>query len=106
MTDDELKAFVGSPFQGLMVKNVRTRMAEFFRLFLTAKPDELLTLQAQGAAYYRILQEISLDHSDLEKLSADTVDEMEEQRRFAAKALERHMQDSQDRARMASYPTP
>jgi hypothetical protein len=106
MTDDELKAFVGSPFQAQMIKNCKVRMAEFWRQWLTCKPEDLLTLQAQGAAYYRILQEISLTHSDLEKLSTEVVDEMEEQRRYAAKALERHMQDSQDRARMASYPTP
>jgi hypothetical protein len=106
MTDDELKAFIGSPFQSLMIRNCKTRMAEFFVRWLSAKPEDLLTIQAQGAAYYRILQEISLDHSDLEKLSAETVDEMEEQRRYSAQALEKHMQASQDRARMASYPTP
>lgn len=106
MTDDELKAFAGSPFQGLMIKNAKTRMAEFFRQWLVCKPDELLMLQAQGAAYYRILMEISVTQQDLEKLSAEVVDEMEEQRRYSAKALERHMQETQDRARMASYPTP
>jgi hypothetical protein len=106
MNEDEIKAFIGSPIQALMVRNCKTRMAEFFSRWLTCKPEDLLALQAQGAAYYRILQEISLDLSDLERLSAETVDEMEEQRRFASQALEKHMQTGQDRARRASYPTP
>src|SRR5262245_43751662 len=104
MTNDEIKAFVGSPFQDLMVRNCKTRMAEFFRQWLTCKPEDLLALQAQGAAYLRILQEISLTNEDLDKLSAEVVDEMEEQRRFTAQALEKNMQMAQDRARMASYP--
>jgi len=69
-----------------------------------AKPEDLLALQAQGAAYLRILQEISLTNEDLDKLSAEVVDEMEQQRRFTAQALEKNMQMAQDRARMASYP--
>ena len=98
MTEDEIRQFIGSGLQQLMVKNAKQRLAEFFRLWIEAKPDELLVLQAQASAYWRINQEISLEERDLERLSAESVDKMEEMRREQQKGLDELMRSQIERA--------
>lgn len=101
MTEDEAKQFIGSGLQQLMVREHKKRLAQSIELFLTCKPEDLLSIQAAAKAIRMSLLDISITEEDIIRLSAEAVDEMEEIRKASQAALEAHVRERATRASLS-----